>query len=76
MSDNLYMKDAAAKTIDGIIAVMEIIRTVNPTTKRPIGAAEHDVIYFDIPSDVDAATSEKLARLGCHYENESWAMFV
>jgi len=78
-NDN-YMADKRAKTIEGFKIVFDIIAKYSTQTSRPIGAAEHDIIYINLDIYQCPEISEDgqlLEALGCHVdETECWAMFV
>lgn len=79
MSDDLYLKNKKARTIDGWRASLEIFERHGKTDKWLIVASAHDIFYTqygtdDIPEDSDDGRA--LIALGWHVDEDAWACFA
>jgi hypothetical protein len=81
MSDETYMTDPRAKTIEGFIVALQIFAkyTKDKLQESYFCGAEHDVLYMYV--DTDAVSEEDAAlldKLGWHKDEsaETWAYFT
>jgi hypothetical protein len=80
-SDELYMKDPAAKSVTGFIEALRILSKYMKDGESTtfFSGAEHDVIYFYTEGpDEESPEGDKLTGLGFHWDEdtEGWAYFT
>jgi hypothetical protein len=76
MADDPYLTDPRANTVEGWIAIWEIIGRHIAKGKRVDCYAEHDIFYLPLQGvSEDSEDGQALTRLGLHYEDDtdSWA---
>jgi len=84
MSDDLYLKDPKAKTLEGFIEAIQIFAKHKKLglAEPYVFSAEHDVIYTNIDEEElpeDSEDGKRLSMLGWHVSSDiegSWAYFT
>lgn len=81
MSDDVYMKDSRAKSVEGMIAGLTILSGYlkDASATKYFCGAEHDVLYVYVsPEDCpeDSAHGIELQRLGFHADDDAWGYFT
>ncbi len=82
-SDKLYMKDARAKSVEGLIAALAIFAKYLKKGQKEkfFTGASHDVLYFYVDLEKlpeDSEDGRILVGLGFHADedSENWAYFT
>lgn len=80
--DDLYMSDPRHKSVEGMIAALQIMSKYMPNKEQQkfFFQAEHDEVFFNVDANdlpEDSADGRALIALGLHMtENDCWGWFT
>lgn len=81
MSEDNYMKDPRAQTVDGFVEGLKILSQYmkDGMSQSYFCGGEHDIIHIFVGLDEcepDSINGQILRSLGFHTENDGWAYFT